>query len=254
MALMGDAVTDRALAILGAFDAEHTRLGLTQLSRRAGLPLSTCHRLVKKLVGWGALEKSGRSYHIGRRIWELGLLAPTQQSAIELATPFMQDVLFVTRNVVNLFVLDGDRALLIERIAGTAVGSPFRKVGDRMELHASAAGKILLAHAADPLVDACCRQLTPLTSKTITSPTVLREQLREARRRGYAITEGESSLDNNAIAVPVLGSDGSVVASLGIVQIRGFANPGRVVPVLQLAARGISRQWRFAEAIDADRS
>ncbi|MDO5533591.1 MAG: IclR family transcriptional regulator [Propionibacteriaceae bacterium] len=250
---MGQAVTDRALAILGAFDTDHARLGLTQLARRAGIPLSTCHRLVGKLIEWGALEKAGRTYHIGRRIWELGLLAPTQQSAIELATPFMQDVLFVTRNVVNLFVLDEDRALLLGRIAGTAVGTPFRKVGDRMELHASAAGKILLAHAGPSLVEQCCQQLTPLTDKTITDPAVLRNQLAEARRRGYAVTEGESALENNAIAVPVLGADGVVVASLGIVQIRGFANPGRVVPVLQLAARGIARQWRFAEVIAAER-
>ena len=251
---MGDSVTDRALAVLGAFDADHPRLGLTQLARRAGLPLSTCHRLVSTLVAWGALERSGNTYRIGRRLWELGLLAPTQQSAIELATPFMQDVLFVTRNVVNLFVLDGGRALLIERIAGTAVGVPFRKVGARMELHSSASGKVFLAHGEPELVDQCCRALTPLTPRTITDPQVLRAQLAQVRRQGYAVTEGESSLDNNAIAVPVFGADGEVLASLGIVQIRSFASPGRVVPVLQLAARGIARQWRRANALETDRS
>ncbi|MGJ3561303.1 helix-turn-helix domain-containing protein [Streptomyces sp. INA 01156] len=48
----GRSVTSRALALLGAFDGRHRRLGLTELAARAGLPVPTAHRLVGELVAW----------------------------------------------------------------------------------------------------------------------------------------------------------------------------------------------------------
>ena len=49
----GRSVTSRALALLGAFDAQHRQLTLTELAARADLSLSTAHRLVAELVAWG---------------------------------------------------------------------------------------------------------------------------------------------------------------------------------------------------------
>lgn len=50
----GRSVTSRAPALLGAFDEQHRRLGLTDLAARAGLPAATAHRLAGELVAWGA--------------------------------------------------------------------------------------------------------------------------------------------------------------------------------------------------------
>jgi DNA-binding IclR family transcriptional regulator len=49
-------VTARALAVLGAFDAEHMRLALSEISRRTGLPLTTVHRLIRELESWRARD------------------------------------------------------------------------------------------------------------------------------------------------------------------------------------------------------
>ncbi len=61
----GATVTSRALALLGAFDERHRSLTLTELARRAGLPLPTAHRLVGELVDGGALHRreDGRVRH-----------------------------------------------------------------------------------------------------------------------------------------------------------------------------------------------
>ncbi len=77
----GASVTSRALALLGAFDEDHRRLGLTELAARADVPLSTAHRLVRELTTWGALARTPDGHYVvGRRLWDLGLLAPPAAS------------------------------------------------------------------------------------------------------------------------------------------------------------------------------
>src|SRR5215467_13170387 len=104
----GATVTSRALGLLGAFDEEHRALTLTELATRADLPLTTTHRLVGELVAWGALDRhpSG-SYTIGRRLWDLGLLAPVQAGLVEVASPYLHDLYGATLATVHLAVRDG---------------------------------------------------------------------------------------------------------------------------------------------------
>ncbi|MDQ0864517.1 DNA-binding IclR family transcriptional regulator [Arthrobacter globiformis] len=235
-------VTSRALALLGTFDAEHSVQSLSAMARRAGLPVATAHRLAGELVAWGGLEKLNGEYRVGHRIWRLGLLAPAQQNIAEVAAPFMQDVLFVTHNVVNLFILDGQEVLLVERMSGTGAGQPFRRVGARLPLHASAAGKIMLAYGAKDLFSAAVQRLEPHTPRTITSETVLAAEIERVRANGYATTEEEAGPDNYGLAVPVFLPNKQVVAALGIVTRGRPAPVGSVVPVLNIASRGIGRR------------
>ncbi len=242
-----DTVTSRALALLGAFSPDRPRLSLSEMARRAELPVSTAHRLVAELIEWGALERLHNEYVVGQRLWKLGLLAPIRQNIAEIAAPHMQDVLFVTHNVVNLFVLEADRVLLLERISGTRVGAPFRKVGDPLPLHASAAGKIMLAYSARNLMPQALQNLRQLTEYTIATPQQLKAEIAAVQKAGYATSNQEAGLDNFAVAVPVLDARGHAVAALGVVH-QVAPSIGSVVPVLRIAARGIARRLSSPDA------
>lgn len=235
-------VTAKALALLGTFDSEHTCQSLSAMARRAFLPIATAHRLASELVAWGALDRVNANYVVGHRIWQLGRLAPVQQNVAEIAAPYMQDVLFVTQNVVNLFILDGERALLLERISGTRAGSPFRRIGARMSLNASAAGKVMLAFGPAGVLESIAGRLQAETSRTITDPKRLEAEVAEVRARGYATTNEESGPDNFGLAVPILLPDGALAAVLGVVAQGGPPPVGTVVPVLRIAARSIARR------------
>lgn len=239
-------VTSKALALLGAFDESNPRLSLSAMARRAGLPVATAHRLVGELAAWGALDRSGAEYVVGDRLWRLGRLAPVQQDIAEIAAPYMQDVLFVTQDVVNLFTVDAGEALLVERIAGTRVGQPFRRVGARLPLHASAAGKILLAFGPETLAAALPDRLPALTARTTTGRSALEAELDGVRARGYATTSEEAGIGNHALAVPVLQLNGTAVAALGVVTQNAPPSIGSVVPVLRIAARSIARRLSSA--------
>src|ERR1051325_8157466 len=89
----GASVTSRALALVGAFDEDHRRLTLSELAERAGLPVATAHRLVGELVAWGALSRTASGeYVVGRRLWDVGLLAPVQTGLRQLASPYLHDL------------------------------------------------------------------------------------------------------------------------------------------------------------------
>ncbi|PQZ94652.1 IclR family transcriptional regulator [Arthrobacter sp. MYb227] len=243
-----DSVTWRSLEVLGAFDAEHPQLSLSEISRRAGLPLATTHRLAAELQRWGALDKEQNKFVIGQKLWQIGRLAPVQQDIAELAAPYMQDVLFVTQNVVNLFILDGESVLLLERISGTRAGSPFRRVGSHMGLHASAAGKVMLAHLGMDLLPRET-ELEAFTKFTLTGRKALEAEIKQVRQQGFATTSQESGLDNFGLAVPIQLVTGRVVAALGVVSQGQPPSVGSVVPVLRIAARGIARSLARREMI-----
>lgn len=141
-------VTARALSLLAAFDSAHRSQTLSELARRSDLPLATAHRLVSELVEWGALvRQDDGAYVVGRRLWSLGLLAPTQTGLRELASPYLHDLYGATGATVHLAVLDGARALYLDRLAGHASVPVISEIGGRLPLHATGVGKVLLAHA-----------------------------------------------------------------------------------------------------------
>jgi DNA-binding IclR family transcriptional regulator len=240
--LMSTSVTRRALAVLDAFDAEHPALPLSELARRAGLPLSTAHRLVADLTAWGALERSSDgSYVVGRRLWDLGLLAPVSRQLRETALPFLQDLSAATGENAHLAVREGTSALYVERIAGRSAVRIVSRSGSRLPLHATGVGKVLLAHAEPEVVDDVLSRLRRITPFTVVDPQVLRRQLLDVRRRGWALTGEEMSLGTASVAVPVTDGSGALVAALGVVAASSRRDLPRLVPALQVAARGVAR-------------
>lgn len=238
----GPSVTSRALALLGAFDAEHRRLGLTELARRADLPVPTAHRLLAELVAWGALVRSpSGEYVIGRRLWHVGLLAPVETGLREIAEPFLSDLHAATRATVHIAVRDGRSALYINRLAGSVSVPVVHKAGSRLPLHATGVGKVLLAYAPAEVRSAVLADLTRVTPYTITEPGRLRQQLHRVEREGFAQTVEEMTLGACSVAVPVSTPAGAVVAALGIVVPDLRRDRPKLVAALQVAARGIGR-------------
>ena len=242
----GATVTSRALALLGAFDDEHRSLNLTELAGRAGLPLATAHRLVAELTAWGALARSSNgSYVVGRRIWDLGLLAPVQAGLVETASPFLHDLYGTTLATVHLAVRDGDEALYLERLRGHASVPIVSTVGSRLPLHSTGVGKVLLAHAPEEVRTRVLSDLPRITPYTITQPGRLRHQLDRVVRDGFALTSEEMSLGACSAAVPIRRDD-EVVAALGIVVPSLRSGRARLLAALDVTARGIGRELRRA--------
>jgi DNA-binding IclR family transcriptional regulator len=237
----------RALGVLAVFSAGHLELTLSEIARRADLPLTTTHRIVGELTRWGALERTGRGgYQVGLRLWEVGALAPRGHGLREAAMPFLEDLYEATRQNVQLAVLDGTEVVYVERIASRHAVAVITRPGSRLPLHATGVGLVLLAFADPALQErvlaAPMRRFTP---KTITSPAELRRMLADVRRRRIAVSDEQITLDALSVAAPIEGPDGAVTAALSVV-VPSEHPAQEYVPAVRAAARGISRGlgWR----------
>ncbi|WP_395639296.1 IclR family transcriptional regulator [Pseudolysinimonas sp.] len=235
----GDSVIDRIVRVLATFDAEHTEQTPTDISRRAGLPASTGHRLVGDLVRSGVLERDeeGRA-RVGMRLWELATRGSMALGLRQAALPAMGRVQAAVRQHTQLGVLDGDQVLFLERLSHPDAGANITRIAGRLPLHASSSGLVLLAAAPAAVVErVLAAPLERLAAETIDDPGALRRKLAEVRRLGYAVAPGSIEAVSTGVAVPIR-DRGSVVAALGVVLPRGEEND-RVVAALRDAAAEI---------------
>ncbi len=242
----GATVVSRTVALLTAFDAAHSRLTLTELAVRADLPLPTAHRLTGELARLGLLARTPSGHYVvGRRLWQIGLLAPMQTDLRETAAPFLQDLYAATRATVHLAVRDGTRVLYLDRLSGQRSVPVVSRTGARLALHATGVGKVLLAYAPQVVQQEILSSLKRITPYTVTSPARLQAQLDQILADGYATTAEEMTLGACSVAVPIRrGSD--VFAALGVVVPSFERDRGRLVSALQVAAHGIGRSTQHA--------
>lgn len=241
-------VTGRALRVLEVFSPAAPVLTLTEISRRTGLPLTTAHRLVSELTGWGALERGPGGYRIGLRLWEIAALAPRGLGLREVALPHLSDVARVTGENVQLAVREDLSAVYVERLAGRASVPVLTRVGGRFALTPTGVGRVLLAYApADVQERALAQEPVRYTERTECDPVRLRRALAEVRHSGVAVCERQVTMDSVSVAAPVYGpggagaAGGEVVAAVSVVAHVETVPAHSLVPLVQVAASGISR-------------
>jgi DNA-binding IclR family transcriptional regulator len=239
-------VIGRALQLLDAFGPQHRELSLSDLARRAGMPLSTAHRLLHELSAWGAVERGDDGlYRIGLRLWELGSLAPRGTGLREAALPFLEDLSQITRENAQLAVREGTELVFIERIAGSGAVPVLTRVGGRFALTATGVGLVLLAHApVEVQEDVLAGPFERYTSKTVTDSTQLRRMLADVRSSGFSTSDRQVTMDALSVGAPIRDGHGEVVAAVSLVVHHGSTTPRALARLVMTSAQAISRALR----------
>jgi len=241
----------KVLNVLGAFSADSRSLTLSAIARRAGLALSTAHRVVAELSEWGALERGpdGR-YSVGLRLYSLGALAPRGTPLRDAAMPVMEDLYELTHEVVQLAVRDGTELVFTERLAGRSSVGVHTQVGLQFPLPPSGAGLVLLAFAPPEIQAAVlAAPLRRFTPKTIVYPAKLRAILSEVRTTGIAVSDRQVTMDSLSVAAPVRDPSGTVVAAVSLVVHAGKHDTMALGNLIATAARAISRSFAGPPAL-----
>ena len=242
----GRSVTSKVVSLLDAFLPSSQELSLGELSERTRLPPSTTYRLAMQLVEWGGLERApGGGFRIGRRLWEIGVLATGEGTVPAVISPFLQDLYEATHENVQLAVRNGRQALYIDKIAGSRTAPVTAQGVGRLPLHATGVGKVLLAHAPTEIVDELIAAgLRRYTEHTIVGGGPLRRALAEIRRTGIGFAREELALGSVSVAAPVFDAGGTAVAAIALSLRSARANLGQFAPAVRAVSLGASRDLR----------
>ena len=241
------ALLDRAMKLLGCFEAESNGLSLSQLSARSLLPVSSCHRIANTLVAGGFLMRGAdRKYRVGTKLWTIAQYAPVSNRLREGALPTLARLYEETGENVTLAVIDRGQALYVDRLVGERSVPTIIRTGGHLPLHTTGVGKVLLAHQPVEVIDQYLRSpLQRPTAHSISDPTVLRAALSEVRQRGYAATREEMTVGSGSIAVPIF-SNGICVAAIGVVVHLARLDTARLVATLTSASRSIAKELELS--------
>lgn len=234
------AVIDRVSLVLEAFDGPG-RLTLAQIVRRTGLPRSSAHRMLERLVALRWLRRSGRDYELGMRLVELGSLAVHQDRLHRAASPLLHELHRATGLVVHLAVLDGADVVYLEKIGDRMVAAVPTRVGGRQPAHCTAVGKAMLAYGdRSDAVDLSARR----TKFSISTPAQLAAELGKVRSHGVAFDREESLAGFGCVAAPI-GNSGDAVAAVSVCgPMNRMMFDQRLVAPLRMTAMHV---WRNVE-------
>lgn len=208
----------KALDLLTVFSAAESRLPLTEISRRLGLPKSTTHRILATLHARGFIERlDNDDYALGTTLIALGQAVRVNVEVRDRAAPVARALAEQSQESVYVAVREGDHVLYIYAIETSQRLVARTAVGDRAPLHCTGIGKASLAFAElrEPdLIETA--SLHRFTDATIIDPDVLRAELATVRQCGYAIDRGEHEQGTFCTAAAFVGTDGTVVGAISI--------------------------------------
>lgn len=205
---------ERALDILLCF-IQKPELSLTEIARLTQLNKSTVYRLLATLEEKGFLSRDPdtEKYRLGFRIWELSAHLSRSDDPAVLFLPGMERLRDQIEETVSLYVRDGAERVRVQAVESLQAIRRVAPVGARMPLAVGAAGKVLVAFAAPSIRDGILSD--PQWPENV-DPGQYTEQLREIRKQGYATSVEEREAGTSAVAVPIFGQKGEVVAALAV--------------------------------------
>jgi DNA-binding IclR family transcriptional regulator len=206
----------RGLQILQAFRMGDDSLSNAELARRTGLPKPTVTRLTYTLTRLGYLipPDSSGDYRLHPHVLSLGYSVLAKLGVRQIARPLMQQLADYSRGTVALGVRDGTSMIFVERSRDRTVVTLPLEIGSRIPIATTSMGRAYLAglpeNARHLLLDEI-RRSGPGEWWSAIQGGIDRE-LAQYKTTGYCISAGDWDPDVNAVGVPLVLRDGTVLA------------------------------------------
>ena len=214
---------------------------LSRIAQRVDLAPSTVHRLLTTLE-----QERYVRFDADRRLWSVGVQTFVaggaflqSRSLIAVARPYMRALMEECGESVNLAIEDDCEAIYVHQVERRSTMRPPARAGARVRLHCSGVGKALLSAMSEKhLENALPGEGMPrLTANTIVSRSMLRDDVAQARERGFAVDDEEHVVGLRCVATPVFDEFGEAMAALSISGPTTCISPDRISHLADLARR-----------------
>ncbi|WP_306115953.1 MULTISPECIES: HTH-type transcriptional regulator BhcR [unclassified Roseovarius] len=238
---------DRAIDVLDLL-AAHAGLTLTEIANELAQSPATMHRVLSTLEARDMVEMDGQSqtWHIGAAAYRIGSAFLHRSGVVERSRPAMRRLMEQTGETSNLGIEMNGNVMFIGQVETNETIRAFFPPGTISPMHASGIGKALLSRYSDDRFDRVVsgRDLEGFTDKTVTDPERLRDDLRQARDRGWAFDDEEKATGMRCVAAPILNTYGEAIAGISVSGPTSRMPQERIEEIAALvaaAAREVSR-------------
>ena len=228
----GTAAIDRGADLLVRVLESEEPVALGELASAAGLPKSTASRLVSALERRGLIEQDGERGRLRPgpailRVAERGML---ERNVVALSKPALDALADATGETINLAVPGPEGVEHIAQVDSRHFLGAGQWLGCSVGYEHSANGKVFEAFGRAP---------------TDAAVAATNRELQAVRRDGFATSIDELEIGLAAMAAPVRGARGEVIAALSISGPTLRMTPeriGELQPILTHEARLLSRR------------
>lgn len=209
-----------ATEVLRCISEASAPIGINDIARRIGLHKSSVSRIIATLADSAFVQRDPET---GRISLGMGLVAVATPAIAkfnlrDVVRPLLATLAMEVDETVSFSIWDRCEAVSIEQVPGANAVQAFSEPGHRNPGHATAAGKILLAHMGEAIIaDYCSKPLRRYTSKTITQVDALKAELQLCRSQGFAINRGEFEIDVGGVSAIVLDRQSKVAGGISII-------------------------------------
>jgi DNA-binding IclR family transcriptional regulator len=240
---------ERAAAILRLLSGRSKRLGVVDLAGELGLSKGTVHGLLRTLQHVGFVEQDADTgkYQLGATLLHMGSSYLDGNELRTRALNWSDSLAARTRESVRIGTLHELQVLIVHHVFRPDDSLQTLDVGALLPAHATALGKVLLAHHPFALGEISRQGLPSYTDATVCDPERLERELARVAERGWAAEIGELYPGQVSIAAPIMDRAERNVGAMGIFgppdRLLAARQPrGELVAYVREAARAVSRE------------
>ncbi|MBA4214214.1 MAG: IclR family transcriptional regulator [Polaromonas sp.] len=216
----------RGLSVIEAFDDEHPRMTVSEVSQRTDIPRTAARRYLLSLCHFGYAQTDGKHFWLAPRVLRLGQSYLGAARLPRLVQPFIQRLSMATGETVNVSVLDGHEVVYIARSNSPRVVSIGFHSGARVPAHVVTPGVVLLARLSDEAMLKWINEheFAVFTTHATCDAEKFVEWVRQARRMDHWITQQLLDPGLMGVAVALVDRHGNCKGALGMtLQVRNWS-------------------------------
>lgn len=209
---------ERGLAVINSFDGEHNPQTLSDVAARTDLSRATARRILLTLSELGYVSQDGRLFSLTPRVLDLGYSFLSSFRVVEMAEPFMEQMVDEVKESSSMSVLDGSEIVYVARVPTSRIMTIALALGSRLPAYPTSMGRVLLAGLSTWDIDdyVASTRFDKLTPHTVTDPKRFRALIEQTRSDGYALVDQELEEGVRSIAAPIKNGRGETIAALNI--------------------------------------
>ncbi|SHE95862.1 transcriptional regulator, IclR family [Kaistia soli DSM 19436] len=229
----------KGLAVIEAFNPDHPRQSIAEVSAATGLDRAAARRCLLTLAHLGYADYDGKFFTLTPRVLRLGTACLATMPLPNLVQPLLDEVSDAIGESASVSILDGDEIVYVARSAQKKVMSITLMPGSRLPAYCTSMGRVLLAALPEEQARARLGEapLPQRTAHTLTEPGAVMAELARVRTAGYAVIDQEVEIGLRSIAVPLMTARRVTVAAVNLgLPVRGEpieALAERYLPALQ---------------------